>query len=101
MDPNKTLERVLDAFATHNATQDLDERVEARTEVLDGLFDLYRWVQSGGFLPEDPRNTKLHPRRAGREELRRALERWVGNSPVTDQAVQSFADLLEITTEEQ
>ena len=39
---------------------------------------------------------RAQPQRVSRERLRHALERWVGNSPVTDSSAQAFADLLGI-----
>ncbi len=50
MDPNATLNRLIDAATT----RDQDPQ-----DILDAAEDLVDWIDRGGFLPDDPRKASV------------------------------------------
>lgn len=50
MDPNATLEEILDLLASA-ADEDKKFTMDDRLELLDKLADLHQWIAKGGFVP--------------------------------------------------
>ena len=52
MDPNATLEEMLEAIKKFDDAGDSDEALEAAGDLIEAFENLNEWLSKGGLLPE-------------------------------------------------